>query len=269
LLAHHVRTDEVVEGKLAWEHAIRFGHLEVARLLEQAGAPVAELNDVDRFVALCMAGDESGARAMLERDPGLLVRSPKDMVHRAVSTRRKEAVKLVLDLGFDPNYQEDSPAITQTGVLAENEEIVRILLDHGASLKLRDPWYDSTGVGWAHFFDRIDLHNRLLNEPGICLFDALDYDRLDRVPDILGGDAAALNRPFAQCLSREPRPDDWQTPLVRMVDRGKTEAVRVLLAYGADVTARHPDGRSLLQLARDNGLQEIAVMLEATAGAQT
>jgi ankyrin repeat protein len=47
-----------------------------------------------------------------------------------------------------------------------------------------------------------------------------------------------------------------------MVDRGKTEAVRVLLEHGADVTARHPDGRSLLQLARDKGFDEIASLLQ-------
>ena len=52
---------------------------------------------------------------------------------------------------FDPNYQEDNPAIAERGVLAENEEILQILLAGGASLTLRDPWYDSTAIGWADF----------------------------------------------------------------------------------------------------------------------
>jgi hypothetical protein len=107
--------------------------------------------------------------------------------------------------------------------------------------------------------------NVLLNEGAICLFDALDFDRLDRLADVLARDPAALNRPFAECLSREPRPEDWQTPLVRMVDRGKSEAVRVLLAHGADVTARHPDGRTLVQLARDKGIEEMVELLERSA----
>jgi ankyrin repeat protein len=79
----------------------------------------------------------------------------------------------------------------------------------------------------------------------------------------LARDPAALERPFAKCLSREPKPEDWQTPLVRMVVRGKTEAVRLLLDHGADAAARHPDGRSLLQIARDQGCNEIASLLEA------
>jgi ankyrin repeat protein len=268
LLAHQSRTDEKLGGKLPWEHAMRFGHLEVVRLLEEAGAPVAELNEDARFVSLCMAGDERGARAMLERAPELLADAPKDMVHRAVSTRRPEAVKLVLELGFDPNYQEDSPAITNTGVLAEHEEIVRILLAHGASLKLRDPWYDSTCVGWADFFDCAALRDRLLREPGICLFDALDYGGLDRVAEILARDPASLERPFATCLSRPPKPEDWQSPLVRMVVRGKTEAVRVLLDHGADAAARHLDGRSLLEIARERGFEEIESLIKTRGSAE-
>ncbi len=266
LLAHRARADEKFNGKLPWEHATRLGRLEVARLLEEAGAPVTEMDDVGRFISLCMAGDERGARAMLEQAPDLATRAPKDLVHRAVWTKRKEAVKLALDLGFDPNAVEDNAAIHHAGVLAESDEILRILLDHGASLTLRDPWYDSTGIGWAAFFNYTDLRDKLLSEPGICLFDALDYDWLDRIPDILARDPGALERSFAECLSRPPKPDDWQTPLVRMVVRGKNDAVRLLLDQGANTSARHPDGRSLFEIARYEGLSEIAVLLE-TRGA--
>jgi ankyrin repeat protein len=267
LLAHHARTDEKFNGKTPWEHAMWLGRLEVARLLEEADAPVSELDEVGRFICLCMAGDEHGARAMLERTPDLVTRSPKDLVHRAVWTKRTEAVKLVLELGFDPNYQEDNAAIHMAGVLAENEEILRLLLAHGASLTLRDPWYDGTAIEWADFFNYTKLRDRLLSEPGICLFDALDHGRLDRVPDILARDPEALEQPFAKCLSRKPKPEDWQTPLVRMVVRGKTDAVRVLLDHGADANARHPDSRSLLQVARDGGFEEIADLMKARAGA--
>lgn len=261
LLAHGARTDEMFQGKTPWRHAMELGHLQIARMLEDAGAPTAELNDVERFTSLCVAGDEAGARAMLDRDPDLLERAPKSMVNQATNTGRIEAVRLAVDLGFDPDYVDEVAALHNASG-GDKEEIVRLLLKRGASLSVREPFYDGTPVGWADFFDRTRMRDMLLSEGPIDLFDALEYDRLDRVPDILARDPAALNRPFAECLSRDPKPEDWQTPMMRMVDRGKTGAVRVLLEHGADVTRRHPDGRSLVQLARDKGSGEIVNLLE-------
>lgn len=106
------------------------------------------------------------------------------------------------------------------------------------------------------FLDRPEVRDKLLSEGAICLFDALDHDRLDRVPDVLTRDPESLNRPFAKCLTRAPNPQDWQTPLARMVDRGKTAAVRALLEHGAAVTAGD------LDIARAKGLVEIGDLLE-------
>jgi len=262
LIAHGARSNETLNGKSPWQHAMARGHLQIAQLLEQGNAPTTHLSDVEHFLSMCLAGDTAGVHSLLEQSPDLITRVPKNMVQRAVGAKRIEAVRLALDLGFDPNVIDDNAAIHAAGTFAEHEDMLRLLLDRGASLKLRDPWYDGTGIGWADFFDYRELRNRLLNEPDICLFDALDFDRLDRIPDILARDPAALERPFAQCLTRDPKPEDWQTPLVRMVDRGKTEAVRILLQYGADRNALNHDGRTLHQLVVDRGHKEIDVLLE-------
>jgi ankyrin repeat protein len=261
LLEHDARTDEALDGLTPWQQAMQHGHVEVARMLELAGAPVSSLSDVERFTAACLAGDEAAAPAMLASDPDLRRRAPQDMARRAVGTRRKESLSLVLDLGFDPNFQDDSAAIHS--LRPGDEELLRILLARGGSITLREPWYDGTGVEWANFADYRELRDLMLDEAPICLFDALDFDRLDRISDIVARDPDSLERPFAKNLTREPKPDDWHTPLTRMVDRGKTEAVRALLQLGASTSARHPDGRTLLQLARDKGFDEIAALLEA------
>jgi ankyrin repeat protein len=46
-----------------------------------------------------------------------------------------------------------------------------------------------------------------------------------------------------------------------MVERGRTDAVRVLLEHGADANTRHPSGATLLERARDKGFAEIARLL--------
>lgn len=262
LLTNGARRNERFEGQTPWERAMREGYLEIAHILKDAGAITTKLSDVEEFVSLCMAGEERSVRAMLEEDPSLIERAPKNLVGRAVH-KGKAALNLILNLGFDPNWLkegEDNAPIHRTS----DEEIIRILLRHGASLKLRGPWYDETAISSADFFHQIELRDKLLNEPEICIFDALQFDRLDRIPDILARDPEALERPFAKCITREPHPEDWQTPLVRMVNQGKIDAVRVLLEHGADATACHPDGRTLLQLAHDKGFQKIAELLENT-----
>ena len=261
LLAHGARGDEGFEGKTAWRHAMERGHAPIARLLEEAGVRGAELSEVERFTSLCLAGDEAGARGMLGSAPELRARAPRSMVLKAAGTGRREAVQVALDLGFDPDYLDEVTALHHAAG-TDQEEIVRLLLERGASPAIREPFYDGTPVGWADFFAKTRMRDLLLSEGAICLFDALDYDRPDRVSEILARDPAALERPFARCLSREAKPGDWVTPLARTVERGRPGAVRVLLEHGADVTSRHPDGRSLLEVARDRGAEEIAALLE-------
>jgi ankyrin repeat protein len=262
LLVSGARTSEPLDGKLPWQRAMERGHVGIARMLEQANALTAPLTDLEQFVSCCLAGDESHARALLQRSPGLIDQAPKNMIQRAVGTKRMEAVRLTLDLGFDPNVIDDNAAIHAAGTFAEHGDILRLLIDRGASLKLREPWYDGTAIGWADFFNYRTLRDRLLDEPEIDLFDALDFDRLDRIPGILAHDPAALERPFAKTLTREPKPEDWHTPLARMVDQGKTEAVRALLDQRANPNAHYSNGQSLLERAYDKNFKEVAVMLK-------
>ena len=224
LLDHGAATEEVTHGKTPWQVAMERGDLDIARLLEKAGAKTFPLSETDRFVSACLCGNETEARSLLKQ----LEKAPKNMVQRAVGTGNMKAVELVLDLGFDPNVQDDNGPLHNTGILAEHEDILRLLLDRGADIKLRDPFYDSSPIGWADFFDQIPLRDKLLNEPGICLFDALDFNRLDRIPDIVQRDPASLERPFAKCLAREPKAEDWQTPLERMLKRENAEAAQLL-----------------------------------------
>jgi hypothetical protein len=99
------------------------------------------LTQLERFLSFCLAGDETHARALLDLTPELLAPAPKSMVLMAAGTGRLEAVRLVLDLGFNPNYIEPNPEDWQAPLVRMqprgNAEAVRISLAQGA-LEIRD-----------------------------------------------------------------------------------------------------------------------------------
>ena len=102
LLDHRAGTEQLVNGKSPWQIAMECGDLESAALLQEAGARTFERTETEQFISYCMTGNREQARALLAQSPHLLDQAPKDMVHRAVNTGKKEAVELVLDLSFDP-----------------------------------------------------------------------------------------------------------------------------------------------------------------------
>jgi ankyrin repeat protein len=260
LLSKGARTEETWHGRTPWQHAEAGGHLAIASRLKNAGAPTQPLSNLELFIAHCLAGDEKATRALLAEHPGLLKLAPHALVNRAVDSGRFEGVRLALELGFDPSFLDEVTPLHQA-VTRGRRDLVDLLLAHGGSLGVRDPFYDSTPVGWADFFDQLAVRDHLLDQGAICLLDALDYSRPDRLADILERDPQSLERTRAETLTRPPTAELSMTPLLRAVEIGSLEAVRILLAHGADRQRRHPDRRTPRQLALDLGHLEIASAL--------
>jgi ankyrin repeat protein len=138
------------------------------------------------------------------------------------------------------------------------------LLKHGANPSVREDRYCSTPAGWANYFGRTAVRDLILAGP-IDIFDALDFDLTDRIPDILRRDPGALNRPFGEYARCQPRhgqwwPEPWSTPLVRAVVKNNADAARLLLEHGAASTVA-PDGRSLQDIASEEGREQVAEVL--------
>ena len=122
-----------------------------------------------------------------------------------------------------------------------NRAAVDVLLRHGADVRVRDGKYRATPAGWADYAGHHEVRDRIL-EAGIDMFDAIDFDRADKVAEILDRDPAALARPFKAYALLEPKPHQWwpspeTLPLEWAVSRQKLAAVNVLMERGRSAAA--------------------------------
>ena len=123
-----------------------------------------------------------------------------------------------------------------------NAAAAAALLKHGADPTLRDDKYLATPAGWADFAGHKNVRDLILAGP-IDIFEAIDFDLPDRIPEILARDPGAFTRPF-----RDYAPDEWTpdednpepgaTPLAWAIARNKVAAARVLAAHGAEGSKR-------------------------------
>ena len=132
------------------ETALVFGKQDAAQALVRRGAPVETL------AAAAGLGDLDKVRRMLP-DANDIDR------HRALALAaqlgRAEVVSVLLDAGGDPNRfnppgtHSHSPPIHQA-VAAGHLDVVKLLVERGARLDIKDTIYQSTPLGWAQYLDR-------------------------------------------------------------------------------------------------------------------
>jgi hypothetical protein len=152
-----------------------------------------------------------------------------------------------------------------------NLEMAKLLIGNGANTMARDPYHHAPPIGWAQYNGKADMV-RFLKEQPLDLFAAAAFGMVGRVAEILDRQPELLETPFGKFRGRgRPEPQqDWMTPLAFAVVNGRAEMVRLLLDRGANAGVRDgAAGRSIRDLARDNGPEEIVALLRATAVAQS
>ncbi len=95
----HIYIYRFSEGMIPYQVAMEMGHAECARLLLAAATPR------QRFLAALSIGDAPAARAVLRDRPGIAAElTPRDfqILANAAWAGKNDAVKLMLDVGFDP-----------------------------------------------------------------------------------------------------------------------------------------------------------------------
>src|SRR5580693_922974 len=159
-------------GATTTSMAATTGHPDLIDYLIAHGAPPLGLDPAEAFVAAALAPEIGSARPGLDRllaeHPGLAdqVRAARPaLITWAAACGRREAVEILAELGFDVNAKgrtdvpSDQPWQTALHKAAEdgNLELARTLLRLGANPDIRDHRFDSTPLGWAHYFGQQPL----------------------------------------------------------------------------------------------------------------
>jgi ankyrin repeat protein len=142
------------------ETALVFNMCEAADALVKRGAPV------DTLAA------EAGLGRLEEVRRRLPSADANDR-HRAVALAAQcghaDVLALLIDAGEDPNRfnppgtHSHSPPLHQA-IAAGHLHVVKLLVERGARLDIKDAIYESTPLGWARYFDQPDIAAYLVSK---------------------------------------------------------------------------------------------------------
>jgi ankyrin repeat protein len=137
--------------------ALAFGYLSTAEVLVKRGARV------DNIAVAAGLGRVADASR-------LLVTANPESRHRAFALAAQhghvDIVRLLLDAGEDPNrYNPDGNHSHSTpvhqAVLAGHEEVVRLLVERGTRLDIKDAIYQGTPLRWAIYAGKTEIEKYL------------------------------------------------------------------------------------------------------------
>ncbi len=153
-----------LRGRTALELARGNGHTRIEELLTAAGGTAPPLDRPEELLTACMRGDRKRVRELVGADRGLAAAAQAHDPHRlvaAVEARQPEAVRLLIELGFDVNARHGAPAALHLAAYGGSRELVDLLLELGADPNLRDADFDATPAGWARHAHHDELADHL------------------------------------------------------------------------------------------------------------
>ncbi len=223
---------------LAW--AVHWDDLDMADPLIRAGADVNAANDLG--ITPLMLASTNGSASMVETllqagaDPAVTRLTGETALMMASRSGSIAVVRLLVAQGADVNAATTGGHTALMWAAAERHaDIVRVLAEIGADVHARTAVQTRSGRtgGYAR------------KEPTVL-------SRFEAV------NPAALPRDGDQ---DPPRPEGGFTPLLHAIVAGDLDAVRVLLAAGANVDEAGPDGVTALMLALIKRHEEITLYL--------
>jgi ankyrin repeat protein len=152
------------DGATAYILARRLGNVEAARLLEEHGA-IAEFEPYDAILIAAAEEDEERVHELVTRYPevverftdygrqdetGLPLGSAGDLLHDMARLGKAKALRVLLDLGLDVGQRNrfgETPL--HWAALAGQVDAVRLLLERGAPLDVKEKNHEADPLGWA------------------------------------------------------------------------------------------------------------------------
>jgi ankyrin repeat protein len=238
-----------------YAEAVYHGHQEIADYLVAKGAKRIALSAADAFAAACNRADADHARGLVASDPSLLD-DPGELLTSAAEEGRADRLRLLMDLGFDVDGKAGRASPLHCAALAGQLDTVKLLVEFGANVDVRDPDYDGTPLSAAQYKGQRDVVEYLLQFAPI--WEAVKFGGLDRVRKLL--------RENPECVN--VRHDDGQTPLHYL--HGSTqhgeEMIELLIEHGADINARDNAGRTPADQMLQSGRPDLADVLRRHRG---
>lgn len=267
LVEHGADIIRPVNGRTPFEWAQLGGDRDLALYLVRKGAVAIRLKPEDQLHISIMNTElpiEEVAGMMREiTSPAQTQRVHPAMLHEAVADNAFEPVRRMLTLGFDVNAMTSRTPLHEAA-LHGHIQMAKLLIDHGADTRLRDPYHYAPPIGWAEYNGQPDMVNFLKDRP-LDIFAAAAYGMVDQLTTLLDANPSLMERTFGSFRPRgRADPDrDWLTPLGFAVLNGRIEAIHFLIKQGADPAIRHASGRSLKHVARETGNEALLSILDA------
>jgi uncharacterized protein len=238
------------------------GHLETVQALLAGGA---KPNDLGALGEAAFNGHTEVIRLLLES--GADAKHSYAALRRAAQSGQVEAAKLLLDKGVSPNQPGDNESPLMTAATQENPALLKLLVERGANVNYKNE-YGTTALTLA-VKNKKPASVKLLLEKGAdvsgedkgnhgthgtALLLAAQGVRLDLVQALLDAGASA-NETF-----------NGRPVLLTAVLAGSADIVKALIAKGADVNAKTPNGDTALKMAgRINRPDLVQLLMSAGA----
>jgi ankyrin repeat protein len=244
------------DGRTPYESALLCGNQAIAEYLAEHGARGVALPIDQQLGNACTAGDRERALAILAQHPelrdqlGPAVRG--ELVRRAVEARRPEAVRLMAELGFQLDQVKRTTPMHDAAWRGDLE-MVRLLVELGASTSAHDSEFDATPIGWARHNHQAHVVDYLM--PFADILDAVRCGGVERVAELLREQPDLARATDERGDALVLRLHDGIARIAQLID--------LLRAHGADLAARDHQGRSALDVLRARGDRAVADLLSA------